>query len=302
MAPDQTHSSKLTIGVIGAGMMGGGMAACLLRAGHQVQVLPHRNRSIIERLVADGAEESTSAGALAGAVAVVLTCLPDGPAVDACAAEILPALSPDTLWIDTTTSDPEVTRRIALQAAQRGAIFADAPVTGGPAQAEAGELASLVGCEERAFDRVSAVVSEYSSGVRRFGDVGTGHTAKLLNNLVTQGTMALLAEAFGAASKLGVDWQSLYDVMCIGAARSGTLEKAVGPALAGDFDGSRFTIRNAEKDLRYATATLGDDAELARAVHRILLRHVDNNRGDDFVSRMLQPRAKTQNGEALDGR
>ncbi|MGY3438842.1 MULTISPECIES: NAD(P)-dependent oxidoreductase [unclassified Marinovum] len=291
MGRDPVRAAKPTIGVIGAGMMGGGMAACLLRAGHHVRVLPHRNRSIIDRLVADGAEECTSAAALAGAVDVVLTCLPDGPAVEACAAQILPALTPDTLWIDTTTSDPEVTRRISQKAAQRGAIFADAPVTGGPAQAEAGELASLVGCVEPAFDRVNAVVSVYSSAVRRFGDVGTGHTAKLLNNLVTQGTMALLAEAFGAANRLGVDWQSLYDVMCVGAARSGTLEKAVGPALAGDFDGSRFTIRNAEKDIRYAAATLGDEAELAQAIHRILLRHVDNSRGDEFVSRMLQPLA-----------
>ncbi|MFY0635245.1 MAG: NAD(P)-dependent oxidoreductase [Vannielia sp.] len=292
MAHDPTTSAKPSVGVIGAGMMGGGMAASLLRAGHRVTVLPHRNRSIIDRLIAAGAEESASAAELAGSVDVVLTCLPDGPAVEARAAEILPALSPGALWIDTTTSDPEVTRRIAAQLAERGATLADAPVTGSPAQAEAGDLASMVGCDEDAFERVESVVSVYSRVVRRFGNTGTGHTAKLMNNLVTQGTMALLTEAYGAAHRLGVDWRALYDVMCVGAARSGTLEKAVGPALSGNFDGARFTIRNAEKDLRYAAATLGPQAELARAAHAVLLRQVEAGRGDQFVSQMLQPTEK----------
>lgn len=281
--------TKPSIGVIGAGMMGGGMAACLLRAGHPVLVLPNRSRTVIDKLIADGAKEAGSAAELAASVEVILTCLPDGPAIEARAAEILPAMTPGMLWIDATTSDPAVTRRVAAQVEAQGAVFADAPVTGGPAQAEAGDLASMVGCSAAEFDRVSAVVSVYSRLVRRFGDVGTGHTAKLMNNLVTQGTMALLAEAYAGAHRLGVDWQALFDVMGIGAARSGTLEKAVGPALKGDFDGSRFTIRNAEKDLRYAVETLGAEADLARAAHRVLARCVDEGRGDEFVSRMLQP-------------
>lgn len=284
------RDAKPVIGVIGAGMMGGGMAACLLRVGHRVVLLPNRSRAVIDRLVAEGAEEAATAAALAGSVDVLLTCLPDGAAVEARAAEILPALAPGALWIDATTSDPEVTRRVAAQVAARGAVLADAPVTGGPAQAEAGELASLVGCDAAEFGRVEAIVGVYSRVVRRFGEVGTGHTAKLMNNLVTQGTMALLAEAYAGARRLGVDWGALFEVMNAGAARSGTLEKAVGPALQGDYDGSRFTIGNAEKDLRYAIATLGSEAELARAAHRVLARQVDEGRGDAFVSRMLEPR------------
>lgn len=280
---------KPAVGVLGAGMMGAGMAASLLRAGHTVLVTPHRSRSAVDRLVAAGAEEAASPADLAARAEVVLTCVPDGPAVEALSETILPVLRPGTLWIDTTTSDPEVTRRVAGRVADHGAIFADAPVTGGPAQAEAAELASLVGCRETDLERVETVVRTYSKVVRRFGDIGAGHTAKLLNNLVTQGTMALLAEAFSGARTLGVDWQALYDVMCTGAARSGTLEKAVGPALRGDFDGSRFAICNAEKDLRYAVAALGPRAELARAAHDVLARHVAEGRGDAFVSRMLKP-------------
>ncbi|MHA3979002.1 NAD(P)-dependent oxidoreductase [Halovulum sp. GXIMD14794] len=277
-----------TVGVIGAGMMGSGMAANLLASGHRVLLAPRRTSEAVDRLVEAGAETVASPAALAEASDVVLTCVSDSVAVAAVAEQILPALGPEKLWIDATTADPGATREIAARVAARGAVFADAPVTGGPAQAKEGELASLVGCSESDFPEVRQVVGSYSKVVRRFGEVGTGHLAKLLNNLVTQGTTALLAEAYGAAREQGVDWQALYDVMMTGAARSGTLEKAVGPALRGDFDGSAFTIRNSEKDLRYAVRALGEvSPSVARAAHAVLLRRVEQGHGDAFISRML---------------
>lgn len=172
-----------------------------------------------------------------------------------------------------------------------GAAFADAPVTGGPPQAESGELASLVGCVGEDFAAVETAVGTYSKVVRRFGNVGAGHTAKLLNNFVSQGTMLLLAEAFGKARELGVDWTALYDAMMAGAARSGTLEKAVGPALHGDFDGSRFTIAHAEKDLRYVAELFVNGAppgaDIANVLHTRLADHVAAGNAQRFVSRML---------------
>ena len=178
--------------------------------------------------------------------------MPDADAVAALAERVVPALGPGRVWIDVTTSRPALIREIAAAVQDRGAAFADAPVTGGPPQAASGELASLVGCAEEDFPAVEVVVGAYSKLVLRFGEVGAGPTAKLLNNLVSQGTMALLAEAFGLARAHGVAWRPLYEAMSAGAARSGTLEKSVGPALEGDYDGARFTIANAAKDLRYA--------------------------------------------------
>lgn len=282
------------MGVIGVGMMGAGMARCLLRAGYPVRVVANRNRGRVEALVAAGAREAADVGVLAAESDVILTCVSDAAAVETVAQALLPTLRSKTLWIDATTSDPAVTRRLAEAVAARGAVLADAPVTGGPPQAETGELTSLVGCAEADFPAVEAVVGAYSQAVLRFGEVSAGHTAKLLNNLVSQGTMLLLAEAYGLARRHGVAWEPLFAAMSGGAARSGTLEKAVGPALSGDFDGSRFTLANSAKDLRYAAALIPVDERpddwLASAARRRLERVLDAGHGDCFVSRLLDPK------------
>ncbi|MDJ0638940.1 MAG: NAD(P)-dependent oxidoreductase [Paracoccaceae bacterium] len=287
----QSPSDKRKIGFIGLGMMGASMARCLMNAGYPLTLLANKSRQRIEPLLRDGAAEATTPAALAAVSDVIVTCVPEATAVTELADQLMPALGPDKFWIDTTTSDPSVSAEVATRVKATGAAFADAPVTGGPPQAERGELASLVGCAVEDFSAVEAVVGNYSKVVRRFGDVGAGHTAKLLNNLVSQGTMILLAEAFGAARHLGVDWAALYDVMMAGAARSGTLEKAVGPALSGDFDGSRFTIANAEKDLRYVSKLFAGGAapgaDIANALHDRLAGHVASGHGQRFVSRML---------------
>ena len=279
------------IGVVGAGMMGAGMAECLMRAGHPVTVWSRRGSEGARRLVAGGAVEAGDVAELVAGCDVLLTCVSDAQAVDAVAERALPVLRPRMLWIDATTSDPAVTRRLAERVSRVGAVLVDAPVTGGPPEAEAGTLFSLVGCPEPEWARVRELVARYSKDAVRFGETGTGHTAKLLNNLVTQGTMALLVEAYGLARRHDVDRAALYEAMTGGAARSGTLLKAVGPALKGDFDGARFSISNAEKDLRYAAAlTNAEEGDwLVHAAHARLRRAVEEGRGGHFVSRLLEP-------------
>ncbi|MDW4499987.1 NAD(P)-dependent oxidoreductase [Sulfitobacter sp. D35] len=286
-------STEPRIGCVGLGHMGTGMALCLRRAGLPVAAVAHRNRAGIERLLERGGSEARDVADLLGTSDVLFSCLPNADTVAALVPDVLAHFRPGGLWIDTTTSDPAVTRDVARRMKDAGIRFADAPVTGGPPEAEAGTLASLVGCAETDWPEVEALTGHYSKVVRRFGAPGTGHSAKLLNNLVSQGTMILLAEAFGAARQLGVDWQALYDAMCSGAARSGTLEKSVGPALEGNFDGSRFTVRNAAKDLRYAAALLEDQdrpaADIVRGLQDYLERRGAGDRGDLFVSRLLDP-------------
>lgn len=279
------------VGFAGLGLMGEGMARRLMAAGHPTTVLGHRRRDVIEALVAEGATEARDAADLAGRCEVVLTCVPDADAVAALAERLVPALRPGALWIDVTTSRPSASRALAIRVRERGAAFADAPVTGGPPQAASGELASLVGCAEADLPAVEAVVGAYSKAVLRIGEVGAGHTAKLLNNLVSQGTMALLAEAYGLARDHGVAWRPLFEAMSAGAARSGTLEKSVGPALDGDFDGARFSIGNAAKDLAYVVELAGDGAScpLARAARETLRAHAEASHADAFVSRLLDP-------------
>lgn len=282
-----------SVGFVGAGLMGAGMASCLLNAGHPVSVLVHNNRAPIAPLLARGADEAADLKALVDRSDVIVTCLPNADIVERLASDILPNMRAGQIWIDTTTSRPATSETLAERVAECAAIFADAPVTGGPQQAMEGALASLVGCEEAAFPQIYALVSLYSKTVQRFGGPGCGHAAKLLNNLVTQGTTLLLADAFQTAQRMGVDQRALYDVMMTGAARSGTLQKAVGPALDGNYDGAAFTIANAAKDLRYARDLLSDvqpeRAALAALLAERLAGLERDGHGADFVSTMLKP-------------
>ena len=165
-------------------------------------------------------------------------------------------------------------------------------MTGGPPQAASGELASLVGCDEADFPTVEAVVGAYSKLVLRFGEAGAGHTAKLLNNLVSQGTMALLAEAYGLA-RASTAWPGGPSLRpCPRAPRARARWRSPStPRSRGDYDGARFTIANAAKDLRYAVelADTPSGCPVARAAHEALRALAGAGHADAFVSRLLDP-------------
>lgn len=281
----------MRIGFIGLGMMGSGMAANILAAGHRLVVATNRARANAEALGARGAECVAEPVALAGRADAIVTCLADAQGVAAMIDELTPALRPGMLVVDATTSHPATSERLASALRERAVTFADAPVTGGPAQAEAGTLASLVGCAEADLGRVEAVVGPYSGTVRRFGPPGSGHRAKLINNFVTQGTAVLLAEAFAEARRAGLSLEALEAVMARGAARSGTFDKMASPAVRGDYEAHRFTIANARKDIGYyvdmagraaAEGTAGDI--LARLDAALAAGH-----GGRFVSQLMNP-------------
>jgi len=293
-------SAHVRIGFIGAGLMGHGMASSLLAAGHPLTVFVHRNRQGIDQLVEGGAQETDNLPALAAASDVILLCLSNADVVKDVLQRLSPELRSGTLVIDATTSHPQVTYEVAAMLGEKGIRYADAPVTGGPNESAAGKLGTLVGCNAEDFEAVKEIVSCYSRVVQRIGGIGTGHQAKLLNNFVTQGTGALLAEAYRRARDYGVDWKALYSVMEAGAARSGTLEKMVKPALDGNFEGSKFSLRNALKDYSYfcdlADSSPRGSSPLANAVRDVLQQAVDAGHGDRYVSTLLDPELDNRHG------
>lgn len=286
------------IGFIGAGLMGRGMALNLLGAGYPLTLYIRRQRAELGSLLTAGAEQTDELGTLASRTQVIILCVDNAQSVRSVVDNLLPALRAGQLLIDATTSDPAVTREVAAMLRQQGVDYADAPVTGSPVQAAAGTLGSLVGCAEASFTRIRGIIANYSKTVQRIGDVGSGHYAKLLNNFVTQGTTALLAEAYNRARDNGVDWRALYAVMEAGAARSGTLEKMVKPALDGNFDGSQFSVRNALKDLNYfcAQAVLSERgaSALAEDIRRVFEQAAATGLADRYVSALLDPDARRQ--------
>jgi len=279
------------VGVIGTGMMGHGMAANLLAKGHQVSVIAHRNRAPVEDLVSRGATEAKSLAEIATAE-VILLCLTTSQVVEETIARMKPQLRAGQVVMDAGTSAPEVTARLANELSALGVAFADIPLTGGPEQAEQGVLGVLCGATPETFARIAPLLSCFATTVKHFGPPGSGHTAKLISNYLVTGMVALVAETFGAARKAQIDWNDLYEVMLNGSGNSGVLRKMVEPALRGDFDGYRFALANAAKDIGYYAALaerLGCATPLTESVAEVFTRAVETGHGGRNVSHLLDP-------------
>ena len=281
------------IGLAGAGLMGHGIGVRLLAAGFPLGVVAHRNRAPVEDLVARGATEAADMAALAQASDIVILCLSNSAAVEQVVRAMTPHLAAGAIVIDTGTSDPNSTRRLAAALAGRGVGFCDAPMTGGPEQAEKGEVGLLLGADEATAGAIMPVLRAFAARVAHFGEPGAGHAAKLVSNYLVTGMIALVADAFRAADAAGVDRARLYEVMLLGSGNSGVLRKMAGPAVTdGDYDGYRFALANAAKDLGYYREMAeagGYLSALAETLGETYRRHLETRDGEANVSRLIEP-------------
>jgi 3-hydroxyisobutyrate dehydrogenase-like beta-hydroxyacid dehydrogenase len=248
------------IGFVGAGLMGHGMARNLLAKGHQVELVAHRRRQAADDLLARGATEAPSPAAMASRTELAILCLPTSEAVERVVLGpdgVAAGMGDDYLVVDCTTGEPETTRRVAARLREQGATLIDAPLTRTPRDAEAGRLNVIVGAEPATFDRVRPILDCFAENVFHVGPPGAGHTLKLVNNFISMGTAALLAEALAVAARSGVDPARLHAVVSAGGANSNTFQKVMEWVLHGDDSGMRFTLENAHKDLRYFTRLAG---------------------------------------------
>ena len=282
----------MRIGLIGAGLMGEGVGASLLRHGHALIVKAHRNRAPIETLKTQGAVDAGTLAEIAANAEVIIICVSTAQIVEATVAGLKPHLKPGQIIIDCGTTRPETTRQLAAELAQHGILYADAPLTGGPAEAQRGELGALVGADDQTYARIEPVLQCFATTVRRFGPPGAGHTAKLISNYLVTGMVALVSDVFSAAKAENISAAALYDVMLNGSGNSGVLRKMVGPALTGDFDGYRFGLANAAKDIGYYAALAragGRSNELVEAVAKVFARALETGDGGRTVSHLLEP-------------
>ena len=249
------------IGFVGAGLMGHGMAKNLLAGGHPVTLIAHRNREPIESLLKIGAKEADDLNSLAEASDIVFICAPGSPQVEAIVAALKDGLAKGSVVIDCSTSQPTSSQKLAKELAEIGVAFADAPLGGTPVQAEAGELSSMVGASEDLFARIEPVIRCWAKTVDRIGDVGAGHTMKLLMNFISLGYGALYAEALSLAKKADIDVSTFYEVLSPSRMGCGFFETFFGYAHGGDVNAHKFTLTNALKDTTYL-ANLAEAVEL----------------------------------------
>src|SRR6202161_280311 len=192
--------------------MGGPMSANLVAAGHTVRgfdPLPASAGAAADHgvLVCDSAAVATSDAE------VVITMLPHGDAVKRCYAEILPAASQGSLFIDSSTISVGDAREVHGLAASHGLAQLDAPVSGGVKGAVAGTLAFMVGGEDSALDLARPILEPMAGKIIHCGASGAGQAAKVCNNMVLAVQQIAIGEAFVLAEKLGLSAQSLFDVI-----------------------------------------------------------------------------------------
>lgn len=200
------------VAFIGLGNMGGGMAANQARAGREV-IAFDLSAAAVERAAGHGAKPVASAAEAVADADVVITMLPAGAHVRQVYAEsVLPNAPASALLIDCSTIDVESARAVAAQAKAAGFRFADAPVSGGTAAADAGTLAFMVGCDEADFAAVETALEPMSRITIRAGDHGAGQAAKICNNMVLGISMIGVCEAFALAEKLGLDGERFFEI------------------------------------------------------------------------------------------
>ncbi len=273
------------IAVIGIGAMGGAIATRLLECGVPVAVWDTSDAAVAS-LVQRGA---TRFDPTSPAVAAVLVSLPSDEAVaEALTDEVLSRI-PGTLLVELSTVLPSTVQALAERARPHRVEVVDAPVSGSPSDALAGSLVLMVGATEAALSRASPIL-ELLGAVQHIGDVGTGKAMKLVNNAMSMGNMAVAAEAFTLGRRLGLDEQTMYEVISRSGGRSNQFEKRMPLALDGDY-APRFALRLAEKDLRLALASgheVRHPMPIAATVHQLYEAGVARDLGDEDVVAILK--------------
>jgi 2-hydroxy-3-oxopropionate reductase len=281
------------IGFVGLGLMGSAMVNRLLDKGHTLTVLGNRSRPNIDAAVARGATEVTTARALASATDIIMLCVGTSDQVEALIEGddgVIAGLKPDSVVIDFGTSLPASTKKLGAAIEKAGGQLLDAPLGRTPAHAVDGLLNIMCAGNKSAFDAVEPVLNDLGENVFHLGELGSGHTIKLINNFFGMTVANAMAEAFAMADVQGVDRQALYDVMSAGPLHSGMMDFVKGYGVDGDPSQLAFAIKNAAKDVGYYSA-MGKDAGatsiMSQSTLQALTEASEAGKGDDMVSQMV---------------
>jgi 2-hydroxy-3-oxopropionate reductase len=244
-----------SIAFIGLGIMGGPMAANLVKAGHDVTGY-NRSPQAVERLVEAGGTGADSVAAAVSGADVVITMVPDSADVEAV------CLGPDgvyekaadgTLHVDMSSISPDVAMQLADAGREQGLRVLDAPVSGGEAGAVEASLSIMVGGEQADFDEARPLLEALGTTVVHCGPAGSGQTVKAANQLIVAGTIELVAEAIVFLEAYGVDTEAAVTVLAGGLAGNRILDRKAPGMLAREF-APGFRVDLHHKDMGIVTA------------------------------------------------
>ena len=291
------EEARMQIGFIGLGNMGAPMAANLIKAGHCVTGFDTAG------IIVEGMTNATSAAEAVMRADLVITMLPNGAILRAVADQILPAMHKGSILLDCSTVDVDSTRAVAQDAAARGILALDAPVSGGTGGAKAGTLTFMVGGTEAAFHTAQPLFEIMGQKAVHCGAAGNGQAAKICNNMILGVTMIASCEAFALADKLGLDRQAMFDVVSTSSGYSWTMNAycpapGIGPASPAD-NGYQpgFAADLMLKDLRLsqqAAEAVDADTPLGQAATDLYRRFVEDEDGSGRDFSAMLPRFETR--------
>lgn len=281
-----------SIGFIGLGLMGHGMAKNLLKKGHALAFLVHRNRANLGDLLDLGGKEVKTARQLAEVSDCIILCVTGTPQVEANVyGGLLEGARKGQIVIDCSTSMPESTDRIRADFEKKGARFVDAPLARTPQHAEEGKLNCMVGADDATYAEVKPVLEKFCENIFHVGGPGTGHKIKLVYNFVAMAHAAVTCESLAACARVGISAEKFFQLVSAGGANSNMFQMVVPKALKGELDGLMFTLGNAKKDIGYyqqmvAGASLA--GPMGSALHQVLVQANALGLGEKFVPSLLE--------------
>jgi len=278
--------AKQTIGFIGLGIMGNPMAKNLVKAGYPLIVYDIIAEKL-DGLVEAGAKAGSSSKDVAAQSDIVITMLPNSPEVKEAVlgpGGVLEGAKPGTILIDMSSIAPLASQEVAAKAKEKGVAMLDAPVSGGEPKAVQGTLAIMVGGPEQTFEQVKDILAVMGASVTRVGEIGSGNTTKLANQIIVALNIAAMSEAMVLATKAGVDPERVFQAIRAGLAGSTVLDAKMPLALKGNFKPG-FRIELHIKDLANALETahsIGVPIPLSSVVMEAMQAlKVDGKAGDD---------------------
>ncbi|WP_250520629.1 NAD(P)-dependent oxidoreductase [Caballeronia sp. NCTM1] len=298
------EGSNMKIGFVGAGRMGFRMIGNLLHHRHEVCVFDS-DEAALRRVAARGASAAASLAEVARQE-IVITMLPTPDVsvqVYEGAAGLFALAPPETLLLECSTVDVVTVERLGKSATRAGAQLVDAPLTGGVEGAEAGTLTFMVGGTVAQVTRIRPVLEAMGERIVHTGPFGSGSKMKLVNNMICATNLMVAAEALTLGLKLGLDAQSMYDVIANGTGQSWVFDAyyplpgvVPGAAASRRFGQPTFPVTGMAKDMRCALdAARGVDAitplhNVAENLLRIYCQHFDRTLDWTAVSTMFGSR------------
>lgn len=290
----------MLIGYIGLGEMGGPLARRL--QGRHELLVHDLNPVAVEQMVNAGASAAGSIAEVGRRCDLVFLCLPTSAHVRSVIFTpegLGETMASGAMIVDQTSGDPRETRDMAEGLSGIGIGLVDAPVSGGPKGAEAGTIAIMVGATDDQYAGLAPILSAISGNLFHAGPVGSGHTIKLVNNLISTATRLLTFEAMALAVKNGMDANRAFEILMASGGRNSFMERMLGPhILKGDLSAG-YTLGLAHKDVRLA-CQLGSDSgvplflgNLTRELYQMYMNELGSGAKVDMAALIVDRMAGT---------